>query len=222
MARTDPKIQKWIRWLDILQAEIGSLVVAKHVFWSVQDMIKQNPKIQKHSEFYSYLGNTYIAYAIMGVRRQIKCDSQSVSLARLLKEIAEEPKQLSRKYYLGLYITTGHAHLADAHFDRFCDKPGDEFVSSGMVIQDLHQLKSDAELCEDLGDKRVAHYDRRAPKKLPKFKELDQVVEHLHKLWLKYRLVLLADSWTSLLPTFQYDWMEIFDHPWRLQNKETN
>ena len=38
----------------------------------------------------------------------------------------------------------------------------------------------------------------------------------LGKLCLKYRLILLADYQESLLPRYQYDWQEVFDHAWRL------
>jgi hypothetical protein len=220
MPKLDHRLQKWIRWLDIIQVEITRLVVAKHIFWSVQEMIKQNKEIQKPSEFYRYLGDTYIAFAVMGVRRQIKNDPNSVSTARLLSEIGEEPRHISRKYYRSLYVSSGNEHYADKHFDRYCHNPNDPHVSAMMAQNDLAELKKAAETCEDFADKRVAHYDKRAPKILPKFKELDDAIEALHRLYLKYRLVLLAECWTTLLPTYQYDWKEIFDCRWRLPEEE--
>ena len=40
-------------------------------------------------------------------------------------------------------------------------------------------------------------------------------LEHVLPQWL-YRLTLLADCVSTLLPTCQYDWQEIFDYLWRM------
>jgi len=88
----DPRLAKWIRWLKVVHDEIQQLVMAKDTFWEVQEMIKANKKIQKPSSFYQYLGNTYVSHSVIGMRRQLKVDSQSISLARLLTEMAETPE----------------------------------------------------------------------------------------------------------------------------------
>ena len=211
----DHKLEKWISWIKVIQGELESLIIAKDVFWSVQDLIKTNPEIQKESIFYWYMGNTYVAYALTAIRRQVKHDKQSISLAQLLAEIAQEPEKVSRKYYRSLYTGHGKGHFADRHFDRFCQTPGDPHISQALVQRDLNELNSSATGCEDFTDKRIAHRDKRTPKRLPKFGEADNAIETLHQLCLKYRLMLLADSQTTLLPTYQYDWQEIFDYPWR-------
>lgn len=220
MPRTDPKLEKWIQWLETIQHEVTQLVVSKNIFWSVQGLIKQNAKMQKPSEFYWYLGDTYIAYAVMGVRRQIKNDPNSISLVRLLSEIIQEPGKISRDYHRSLYASPGKRHYADSHFDKLCHAAGDPHVSVQMVQKGLDDLKRTAKTCEDFADKRVAHRDTRTPQSLPKFKELDEAIDFLQNLCLKYRLVVLADCLTTLQPTYSYDWEEIFDYPWRLPEEE--
>lgn len=106
-------------------------------------------------------------------------------------------------------------NLADRHFDRFC---GDDsaYISPIMVDEDLHHLEDIAKKCEDFADKRIAHQDKRNPKNLPKFSEVDACIEALDKLYVKYHLIFHASSMDTLRPTYQYDWQEIFDEPWRL------
>jgi hypothetical protein len=161
------------------------------------------------------MGNTYVAYALTGIRRQVKPQKDSIALKQLLTEIAQEPDKISRKYYRSLYVDPDRRHFADAHFDRYCSAPGDAHISAAMIQDDLDKLTGSAATCEDLADKRIAHRDKRAPAVLPTFKEADQAIETLQELYLKYRLILLADCLTTLLPTYQYDWQQIFDHPWR-------
>jgi hypothetical protein len=215
MPKLDNKLDKWIRWLPTIEQEIQGLAMAKDIFWSVQELIKSNPAIHSPSIFYWYMGNTYVAYALTGIRRQVKPQKDSISLKQLLTEIGDEPEKISRQYYRSLYTEPDKAHFADRHFDRYCAAPGDAHVSAAMVQDDLSKLVASAATCEDFADKRVAHRDKRPPAALPKFKEADQAIDTIHELCLKYRLILIADCQTTLLPTYQYDWRAIFDHPWR-------
>ena len=120
VAKIDHKLEKWIRWLKIIAGELESLVIAKKVFWTVQGLIKAHPEIPyRQSIFYWHLGNTYIAYALAGIRRQAKFQKDSISLIQLLAEIVQEPTKVSRKYYLDLHAKTKKASLVDKQFDRF-------------------------------------------------------------------------------------------------------
>lgn len=215
----DTRLKKWIRWLKVIQDEVYQLVIAKDIFWTVQDLISKNKKIQKPSSFYRYLGNTYVSHVLIGIRRQVKIDKQSISFAKLLSEITDDPQRVSRKYYKALYkdsvVIKVVRNLADRHFDRFCgDDPA--YISPIMVADDLHCLKDLSKKCEDFADKRIAHRDKSDPKTLLKFSEIDTCIEALDKLYVKYHQIFHASSMDTLMPTYQDDWQEIFDEPWRL------
>ncbi|MCI0427012.1 MAG: hypothetical protein L0Z46_03225 [Nitrospiraceae bacterium] len=209
----DPKLKKWIRWLKIIHDEIQQLVIAKDTFWEVQEIIKRNNKIQKHSSFYQYLGNTYVSHSVIGMRRQLKVDSQSISLARILTEMAETPDVISRKYYKGLYSGSVVEGFADGDFDKFSG-PGAQHISKKMVLEDLKKLRDAGRKLEEYADQRVAHRDKREVKSPPLFRDGDAFIELLDKLYVKYHLLFHASSMDSLMPTYQYDWQEIFREPW--------
>ena len=88
----DSRLSKWLRWLKEVHDDIQQLLVKRNIFWEVQDIIKNNKEIHKPSSFYGYLGDTYVAYISIGIRRQVKVDKQSISFARLLTELS--PKLL--------------------------------------------------------------------------------------------------------------------------------
>jgi hypothetical protein len=132
----DQKLEKWLRWLKVVYGDITQLLIKRDIFLKVQEIIKSNKNIQKPSSFYRYLGDTYVAYITMGIRRQIEIDKkrrQSVSFAHLLSEIIEMPSLLSREYYRSVRKDD---ELADREFDQFV---GDihEHVSPLMVCNDL-------------------------------------------------------------------------------------
>lgn len=207
------KLEKWIRWLKIVHDEIQQLVIARDTFWEVQKIIKSNRKIQKPSSFYQYLGSTYVSHSVVGMRRQLKVDLQSISFARLLTEMAEHPEVLSRKYYKRLYAGSTVENFADRDFDRFSE-PGASHVSSMMVLDDLKALRDSGRKLEEYADRRVAHRDTREIKLPPRFRDIDAFIEQLDKLYVKYHLLFHAANMHSLMPTYQYDWKAIFREPW--------
>jgi len=209
----DQKLTKWIRWLKVVRGDIEQLLIKRHIFWEVQEMIDSNSELHKPSSFYSFLGDTYIAYVAIGIRRQVKVDNKSVSFARLLNEIETCPEILSREYYTGLYKDSHVEFFADRDFDRFCGRSRDH-VSPKKVGFDLRKLKQASSKIEEFADRRIAHHDTRKPKGLPRFKDVDTCLDILDKLYVKYHLMFHAQTMGTLMPTYQYNWKAIFEVPW--------
>lgn len=215
----DNRLKKWVQWLKVVQDDIQQLLIKRRIFWEVQGIIKDNCELHKPNYFYSYLGDTYIAYILIGIRRQVKIDKQSVSFARLLSELADTPAVLSRKYYVSLYMGSIVEQFADSYFDKFC---GSEkaFISSDMVTADLGELNRTASEVEDFADKRIAHHDERQPKVLPRFKQIDSCLDGLDKLYCKYHSIFRAEGMDSLVPVRLYNWKQIFTVPWLKHEEE--
>jgi len=215
----DSKLKKWLRWLKVVHDDIQQLLIKRNIFWEVQDIIRTNAALHKPSSFYSYLGDTYVAYVSIGIRRQIKIDNQSISFARLLTELANKPGVLSRKYYVNLYKGSTLEQFADRDFDRFCgtDKT---CISPDMVLVDLDKLTRAALAVEDFTDKRIAHRDKRQPKAVPRFEQVDLCLDTLDKLYCKYHRVFHASAMSTLMPVYQYDWKQIFTVPWLKYEEE--
>lgn len=213
MPRLDPRLEKWLRWLAVIKLQIQDLVMTKHTFHEVQKMIRENETLQTSNSFYKYLTITYVSHVVMGVRRQIKHDPQSVSFVQLLEELAATPQVLTRSYYTGLYVGSGVEDLADGDFNRFAE-PGAAHIDAGLVLTDMAELKDVTAKCEDFADKRLAHHDKRDPKQLPTYNDIDAAIDLLDQLYCRYALMLEAQAPDTLLPTWQYDWKEIFRTPW--------
>jgi hypothetical protein len=198
----DTKLAKWLRWLEkVIQPEVQQLVAYKDIFWSVQGLIQKNKNIQKPSRFYTFLGDTYASYSLIGIRRQVKVDKQSISFCCLLEELAEHPEILSREYFTGLYQGSALEQFgqADKDFDKFCGTTP-KHISRKMVVQDIDTLKSQANKCEDFSDKRIAHRDKRDPKSPLTFGEIDNCIDFIDKLYCKYHLIFTAECADSLKP----------------------
>jgi len=207
------RYQKWSKWLDTVYSDITNLSRYSHIFWEVQEIIQNNSKIQKPSSFYEFLGQSYIAYVLIGIRRQIKIDRDSISFARLLKEIIDTPEILSRERFIEHYQGTPIKHHADEDFDKFAGCRG-KHVDPSIVKKDLEKLQQTAKILEDYADKMIAHLDKRKPAVVPTFKDVDECIDFLEKLLKKYHLLIKCEALTSILPSYLYDWKAVFYEPW--------
>ena len=209
----DTKLTKWLKWMKVIHDDIQQLVMAKHEFSEIRELINNNSKLHKPNSFYSYLSKTYATYVSVGLRRQIKINSQSISFARLLKEMVESPSTFSRKYYVGLYKGSVVEQFANKDFEKFADISAPH-INSDLVSDDLAKIITISKLCINYTDQRIAHWDKKEPKEIPLFKDLDKCIDLLDELYVKYHLLFYAASMDSLLPTRQYDWQAIFREPW--------
>ena len=218
---------------------IQGLVVDANIFWEVQDIIRANPRIQKPSAFYRFLGRTYLSHALAGLRRQIKPQKDSISFVGLLDDILKNPEALSRDYYRSLFAypngpdisrietegrkkpkqvgITGTSKPKDLtkmdDFARYADASG-KHVCPTMVEADLKRLKSTVEIHEAIADKRIAHWDKDDSEDIPTFGELDDCIKLLDQTYVKYHFLFYAESIDTTMPTYQYKWKTIFLEPW--------
>lgn len=241
MTVEDQTFDKWRGWLSTIRKDVSDLVIGRHVFWEVQNIIKANPSVQKPSTFYTWLGAAYVAWGPMGVRRQLDRDKQSISLSRLLREVKQNAHIISRQRFVSIYaskligptppqvsqsdsersVASGAYALSQAEAEHFANSCFDKYVAPGskhlrpeQVDKDLCEFLSKSQKVEAFATKKIAHLDRKPPTELPTFDELDACIELLEQLVLKYEMLFEASAPASLLPTWQYDWKAIFYEPW--------
>ncbi len=231
------KLEKWLEWIEKIHNDIQALVEDANMFWEVQDIIRENPRIQKPNTFYSYLARTYFSHAAAGIRRQTELQKDSISFVRLLDEIAKNPEVLSLDYFNSLC-----PHSNGPDLDQVVGKAGleavgivdtsqlkeiikmDDFApyadASGMYVcpqmakDDKARLESKAKILAEFVDRRIAHWDKRKPKVVPTFKELDDCIKLIDQTYVKYHFLFHAESIDTLMPTYQYEWKSIFCEPW--------
>lgn len=217
----DPKYEKWTKWIDIIYWEVVNLVNKRQCFRELQDVIRQNPNIQKPCSFWTFCDHAYIAYSVMACRRQIKAQKDSISLKGLLEEIIETPHAMSRECYINLYPEDIRDE-ADQILARCFLGECKDHIDPIIVQRDLCELKShggNSGKLEEFADRVFAHRDKRESK-IPTFKELDDCIDTLEKLTRKYRLLIKAlDAGESLIIKSIEDYSkEIFCQPWILSD----
>ena len=215
MLTSDELYEKLNSELSQIQSEVSSLKVNQHVFWEVQGMIRKNPNLRRPSTFYGWMGNLYAAAMTAAVRRLVDQRKDVISFVRFLDQVKTHPSCVSREAYKKRF-TNPNLPL------KYMDKDYDRLVGVGILHPErkkieieIQALKSIAEPLKQFVDERIAHTSKQQAKTLPKFDDLDRAIDKLEALTLRYLHLFRGAAYPSgLLPTWQYDWKEIFHYPW--------
>ena len=204
---------KWIDWLDKIEERVMDLVLRRHVYREVVEIVKSNPRINVANVFHSLVHDTYITYISVGIRQQLDTNQDAISLRKLLKELSEHSHIMTRRRYLTLYPPHYELRLANKDFNRFAD-PDAPYLNKNMVGKDMESLLSLAEPVKDFADRSIIHNDRRGITMSASFGDLDRCQDVLEQLVLKYVHLFRGAVMTTLVPAIQYDWKEILTHSW--------
>ena len=196
-------------WLDRIRPSVTEAVINDYLFWELQSIIQHNEFLAESSSvLFTWIGSTYVNSSVLAVRRQLDTDEDSISLRRLLLNIAEEPKVLSREYY-----RTVGGRSADFTYDKQVGV-GATVVSGAAVQSEIQSLIDASERLLHFADRTVAHYDKRGIKKaLPKFEEITRCLGIMEGLVIRYQLLLKGVWQERLLPPLD-DFQRLFRVPW--------
>jgi len=75
----------------------------RSMYDGLQKIVDNYEQRDKECLFFAFLQNVFIDSLVMGVRRQIKRDQDSISLVRLLCELIETPEIVTRESYYALW-----------------------------------------------------------------------------------------------------------------------
>jgi len=155
--------EKWEEWLVPIREEIYHLHVNHHTFQRIRHIAFENPAFGKQgalatNAFWPFLHHTFIHYAAAAVRRQCKISPQSISLARLLRELAESPHFMTRQDFIASVLISDRDG-AEEIFDSFAVGKGST-VDPMVVYDDIAKLELASDQIVTYADKRVAHYDK--------------------------------------------------------------
>jgi len=206
--------RKWRRWVKRIERDVLDLIIARHIYEEIGTVVRANPDIQRPSDVHSWIARNYGIATVVGIRRLTDTRSDSVSLARLLSDIASNAAAVTRESHVSHY--PAHLRRAGEHwFDKFAG-PGNDTLPTSVPQRRLRQLKAAERRIRQLVNKQIAHLDQKNVRRKPiLFEEIHDVVTLIERTVIDYNVLLNAASpQPTLLPTWQYDWMRVFYQPW--------
>lgn len=211
-------LRRWKGWLPELCRDMTDLLGKREIFWELQAVARENPKILQQGSFFDWMCRNYIVAVTVGIRSFVDQSTNSRSLWRMLFEVLQHPGVINRKTHVRMYRATpigddlGHITfngVVGKHRDRL---PQDE------VRRDLRRLEDVSSMVRRFVNKRIAHRAKPgALRRIPKFNDVDAALDVLDQILCKYNLLLRAEGTSSMHATRQYDWREVLWEPWILK-----
>ena len=216
MNETERRI-RLIEWLEFIFKDVQDLLLDNYIFWELQKIIEGNSQFKRAPALFNqWLTSSFVQATVVGVRRQIKVDGDSISLKCFLYEVYQHPYLISRNHYMNLYSNKSAlpSEVGNREFDKLAGQGG-AYLPVNTVQQQLDRLISTTKQIEHYVDRRIVHYDKRGlNNQVPKFNDLDNSLKVLEELVKFYWRWLKGDSMTQICPEVQYDWKAIFRFPW--------
>jgi len=200
--------------LNRIYGDVRALRTNQHVFWEVQRMIHENPNLRKPSTFYGWMGQMYVGTMTATIRRLIDTRRDTVSFVRLLEQIKADLSCFSRAAYKSRCT---NQHLPDGYVDADYDSlvgKGKQQPDKQKIDDDISELKRRTEILKIFVDERIAHSAVEQEQELPKFQDLDDAIDYLEEILKWYNHLITGAVVSNLLPSWLYDWKEIFHYPW--------
>lgn len=152
------------------------------------------------------------------VRRQLDRTRGTVSLWRLLDEIAQHSRVASRERHVAVWREDGADPFleAEAHrnFDRFAGGRDRDRIAVAVVRADLGKLEAAGAVVERYANEAVAHMAVDQTRTVLTYAELNAAIDQIGDLVKKYASLLKATILAELEPVIQYDWKAPFRQAW--------
>src|ERR1700687_3910753 len=212
-AKRTATYRRWLRWWKIPRRDITSIAFHRSLYGEVTAIVDANPAVKVPSAFFDWMRLAYVTDMSSAVRRITDHRKDTISLRRLMEEIALYPGVLSRRRFVGLYPGTLRRAIGHRDFERFA-RPGAATIDPRLVWRHRQELLSAQRRLRTFVNKHVAHRARYPMRHLPTFDELDRCVDLLERLAKDYSLLLEAVGLARVVPVVQYDWKKPFRTAW--------
>jgi hypothetical protein len=211
--------KKWQLWAERIREDFGQVVEDRDVFEGFREVVQANGDWIDANEgglFIDFIKRSYVGNAFMGVRRQLKVDKDSISLMRLLEEMAAQAHQVTLDFYLSIFPFKPEQEQdgltwQEVTFRTFTDDR--VTLSSRMISEHIQQARALAAEIERAADRTVAHTQKGGHKSNVTFDDLRSSIHHFDELTCRYLGLVTGKGWSSCGASIVFNWRKIFRHP---------
>ena len=216
MGNINKRLQKWIRWIDQIRIDTENILSNKEIYDQYLGMVKANKNIQSPPDFHQWISRNYGGYVVMAIRRQLDNDHDVISLKRLLTELKQSPRLLTKQWFKILY--SNFAKNTPIPLESFADRDFEahagnlEYFDPAVAEADLLKLEELGKAITHYANKQIAH--KTTVKSKLTFGEINKFLKEFEDIVKKYVLLFTGAGYISLTPEYGYSWLAIFTKAW--------
>jgi hypothetical protein len=215
------KLGKLVTWITEIKHSCEKLKIKSYFYAEYLKIVKFNKDISSPPIFHEWVANNYYESALMNIRRLLDDHRDVISLNNLLSELRETPELITKEWYLSDIkdndTVNGLPSTRDFGNDYFNKHYSDDntTISRAKIEDDLAEIYKLRLRVERYIDNCLAHQNEgKKGKQGISTKLIEDVINDVEKITIKYLDLFKVCHLTTLLPTFQYDWQSIFYKPW--------
>ena len=194
------RVTEWTTRIGHVGDEIQQLFHDRNVWQSLSDIAAANPVVVANPFIMGWIGTLYYRRAITAVRAMVdpgmsgRAD-ETDSLVTVLLDIARHASQLQVTAHSGMQVANGAT------------------IDPAKVRADDTRRKAAAAGTKRYTNKYIAHLDRRPTAPIPTLPEIDQAIDLIGEVLLKYTM-LLTGADLKLGINVLVDWTAALTVPW--------
>jgi hypothetical protein len=214
--------QCWGRWradIERIKLDAYELFKARRTFREIVELFRGNQRLRATGgHVWNFILISYASFVVMRIRRETDSQGNTVSMTRLLMDIAQKPTVVTRDRYMQMLAIDPASLLADVNRQYFTDvwaggRAADNVIDVAAVERDRIALDQATARVQAVGDRSVAHRQRVDVAEL-RFAELDEAFDALEQTIGKYYTLLRGATIMDFEPAPQFDTLEAFTFPW--------
>ena len=214
----------WDRWradIERIKQDAYELFSARRTFREIADVFANNPQLQETGgHLWQWMLVNYTNFVIMRIRRETDDQGNTISMTRLLLDIADCPTVITRRRYMDMLSLKPGSHRIQMNERYFTDiwmssaaTGPDDVVDAVRVAEDRRSLDTAAARVQKVGNLLVAHRQRVDVREL-RVPEVDGAFDAIEETITKYYTLLHGSTIIQLEPAPQFNTTEAFMFPW--------
>jgi len=208
--------REWRRWISVIDQEIfDSIREDKLVFDKYYALLESNAAITTPWNFHQWVLQNHGRSLMLQVRKLADRDDRTYSFRRLIGQIANNPESITKRSFVAA-LPKHHRDIAVTNWIKYAGGVDVLKLPRSVPYKDIECLDLITKRVCILVNKDIAHLDRCRRRRTTNFDDLYALLRELVSLAAKYGDLLgvdVADDLDNF--AIDYDWMSIFDLPWR-------
>jgi hypothetical protein len=214
----------WARWnerMNRVRNELHYVYGTRRRFNDITGVFQRNEKLKAiGDDVYQWMFRMWARDVAIAIRRELDNDTNTVCLGRLLDEMAQRPKVITRARYLrDIPADDFRYRMLWDTFDSYGVIPQsttapltDYLDPAGIAANRTHLLKV-AKPVLAYANQLVAH--RSETEHVPvTLGDVNRTLEAIEDIFTKYYAIVVGPSVVSLEPSIIHDWLAPFAMPW--------
>jgi hypothetical protein len=219
----------WTRWTERMtrvRNELHYVYGTRKRFNDITGLFEKNDKLKSiGGDVYDWMFRMWARDIVIAIRRELDNDTNTVCLGRLLDEMAQRPKVITRARYLqGIEESDFRYRILWTTFDSFSvlrqsdTAPLTDYLDPAGISADRRRLVQMAKPVLVYANQLVAH--RSETEHVPvTLGDVNRTVEVIEEVFLKYYAIIVGPSLIGLEPSIVGHWMKPFEIPWLVWEK---